>query len=166
MAGGGGGPIVTAMTTLAFTLFVAGLILMAAEIILPGGIPGTIGAICLLTASANIWIENGAFWGLASIVATLFIGLALFFLEIRLMRKGPLARWFFLDQKTPPTSSQSAGGLALGTEGKTFTRLNPTGLVLVQGRKLEAISRDGLIEENVDIVVVSDDPFRVAVKRK
>ncbi|HNX05483.1 MAG TPA: NfeD family protein [Opitutales bacterium] len=154
------------MSTLALTLFVAGLILMAAEIIIPGGIPGTIGAICLLAGSVNVWIENGAVWGLSSIVATMFVGLILFFLEVRLMRKGPLAKWFFLDQKTPPTSSQSSGGLAVGTIGKTLTRLNPSGLVMVQGRRLEAISRDGMIEENADIVVVADDPFRIAVKRK
>jgi membrane-bound serine protease (ClpP class) len=154
------------MSTMAITLLVAGLLLMAAEIILPGGVPGTIGAICLLVFSGQVWAQHGATWGLASIVGTMLVGLVLFFLEVRLMRKGPLARWFFLDAKTPPTSSQSSGGIAPGTEGVAATRLNPSGLVLVQGRSLEAISRDGLIEEGAAVVVVGDDPFRIAVRRK
>jgi membrane-bound ClpP family serine protease len=145
--------------------FVIGLILMAAEIIVPGGIIGTIGAIAFIIASVDVWAHYGSTWGLVAVVGSLCIGIVMFFIEVKMLRSGPLARWFYLSQITPPTSSQSAGGLAAGTKGTALTRLNPTGLVLVGDKRLEAISRDGLIEEGVDIVIVNDEPFRVVVKR-
>jgi membrane-bound ClpP family serine protease len=151
--------------TIAPSLFVIGLVLMAGEILVPGGILGSIGAMCFLAASVDIWITFGSLWGLLSVIASMAIGLALFFLEVRMMRSGPLARWFYLSQKTPPTPSKSAGGIAVGTVGKAITRLNPTGLVMVGERRLEAISREGLIEEGTEIVIVNDDPFRVVVAR-
>jgi membrane-bound serine protease (ClpP class) len=153
------------MNSVAPTFLVIGFLLMAAEIVVPGGILGTLGAIAFLIASVDIWSHYGSLWGLSAVVGSMCVGIILFFVEVRMMRKGPLARWFYLSQTTPPTSSQSAGGLPLGTKGTTLTRLNPTGLVMVNGKRLEAISRDGLIEENTDIVIVNDDPFRVAVKR-
>lgn len=151
--------------TIAPSLLIIGLVLMAGEILVPGGILGGIGAICFLAASVDIWIALGSTWGMLAIIASMAVGLGMFFLEVRMMRKGPLARWFYLSQQTPPTSSKSAGGIPVGTTGKAFTRLNPTGLVLVGEKRLEAISRDGLIEEGTDVVIVNDDPFRVVVAR-
>ena len=151
--------------TAAPTFFVIGLILMAGEILVPGGILGSIGAICFLIASVDVWVAFGAMWGMTAIIVSMALGLGMFFLEVRMMRKGPLARWFYLSQKTPPTPSKSAGGIPAGTKATTATRLNPTGLVLVDGRRLEAISRDGLIEEGTEVVIVNDDPFRVVVAR-
>lgn len=147
-------------------LFIVGLVLMAGEILVPGGILGTIGAICFLAASVDIWNAFGPMWGLAAILGSMAAGLGMFFLEVRLMRSGPLARWFYLSQKTPPTPSKSAEGIPAGTVATTATRLNPTGLILVNGKRLEAISRDGLIEEGAEVVIVNDDPFRVVVARK
>ena len=147
-------------------LFIVGLVLMAGEILVPGGILGTIGAVCFLAASVDIWVAFGPMWGMGAILGSLAAALGMFFLEVRLMRSGPFARLFYLSQKTPPTPSKSAEGIPTGTVAKTATRLNPTGLVLVNGKRLEAISRDGLIEEGAEVVIVNDDPFRVVVARK
>jgi membrane-bound ClpP family serine protease len=153
------------MDTAIPTFFVVGLILMAGEIIIPGGIIGTFGAIAFLIASIDVWAHYGATWGMAAIVSSMCIATVMFFVEIRLMKSGPLARWFYLSQKTPPTSSKSAEGVLSGARGRAATRLNPTGLVIVNEKRYEAISREGLIEEGTEIVVVSDDPFRVVVRR-
>lgn len=152
--------------TIAPTLFIIGLVLMAGELLVPGGILGGIGAICFLVASVDIWVAFGPTWGLLSIILSMAVGLGMVFLEVRLMRSGPLARWFYLSQKTPPTPSKSAEGIPAGTIGKAVTRLNPTGLILVGEKRLEAISRDGLIDEGAEVTIVNDDPFRVVVTRK
>ena len=153
------------MDSIAPALFVIGLLLMAGEILVPGGIIGSIGAIAFFVASVDIWINYGAFWGLVSMVGCLCVGLILFFIEVKMLRCGPLARWFYLSQTTPPTPSKSAENVKNGTKGTAATRLNPTGLVLIDGKRLEAISRDGLIEEGTAVVVVNDDPFRLVVKK-
>jgi membrane-bound ClpP family serine protease len=153
------------MDTAAPTFFVVGLVLMAGEIVVPGGIIGTFGAIAFLVASIDVWAHHGATWGMAAIVGSMCVATALFFVEVRLMKSGPLARWFYLSQKTPPTPSRSAEGVAVGTKGVALTRLNPTGLVLIGEKRYEAISRDGMIEEGAAVAVSGDDPFRLVVRR-
>ena len=138
---------------------------MAGELFVPGAILGTIGGICLFAGSVSVWIDYGAVGGLTAIVASMVLGLFLFFLEVRLMKTGRMGRWFFLNAISPQTPSQSAGGIPVGTKGKAVTRLNPTGLVMIGARRLEAISRDGMIDEGTEVEVVNDDPFRVVVKK-
>ena len=153
------------MDTIAPTFFIVGLVLMAGEIAVPGGVVGALGAVAFLIASIDVWAHHGATWGMAAIAASMCVATTLFFVEVKMMKSGPLARWFYLSQKTPPTPSKSAEGVAAGACGVAATRLNPTGLVIVGGNRYEAISRDGLIEEGANITVVGDDPFRVVVKR-
>ena len=138
---------------------------MAGELFVPGAILGTIGGISLFAGSVSVWINHGAVWGLTAIILSMVFGTALFFLEVRLMKTGRLGHWFFLNTASPQTPSQSAGGIPVGTKGKAVTRLNPTGLVLIGERRLEAISRDGMIDEGTDVEVINDDPFRVVVKK-
>lgn len=154
------------MDTLAPALYVIALLLLAMEIVVPGGVMGTIGIICLLAATADIWVHYGANFGLVSLAASAVIALVLFLVELRFLRKGPLARWFCLIRQTPPTTGHSAESVSVGQTGKAATRMNPSGLVLIDGKRYEAISREGLIEAGVEISVVSDDPFRIVVERR
>lgn len=153
------------MAIVALTSFLIGLILMAGEIIVPGGILGTIGAVAFLVASINVWAHFGATWGMIAIVAGMCVGIALFFIEVRFLKSGPLAKWFYLSLKTPPTSSKSAEEVLSGAKGVAVTPLHPSGLVLIGEKRYEALSRDGMIEEGAKIVVVADDPFRIVVSR-
>jgi membrane-bound ClpP family serine protease len=84
---------------------------------------------------------------------------------MRMLRKGPLAKFFYLGQNTPPTPSQSSGGIPVGTKGRCVTRMNPSGLVQLGGKRLEAISRDGLIEEGAEVELIGEDAFRIEVRR-
>jgi len=153
------------MDPVATTLFLLGLILLAFEIIIPGGILGFIGGCCMLAASIDVWIKHGSTWGILAVFGCLLAALIFFFIEIRLLKSGPIARRFRLNKQTAATSNKSAEGIGPESTGTAATRLNPTGLVLIDGKRLEAISRDGLIEEGAKIEVVSDDPFRLVVKR-
>jgi membrane-bound serine protease (ClpP class) len=153
------------MSQMAIIFFVCGFLFLGFEIVVPGGILGFIGAVCLLGGSISVWVDHGSAWGMAALLGSGLASLLFFYLEIRLLRTSFLAKRFFLDRQTPPASAKSAAGIAAGTKGRALTRLNPSGLVMVAGRKLEAISRDGLIEAGVEVTVVADDPFRIEVRR-
>jgi len=153
------------MDTLAPTLMITGLILLGFEVIVPGGILGFIGGCCLLGGSIDIWIRYGYQCGMAAIFASIVAALLFLFLEIRFLKKLPITRHLFLDRQTAPTKTKSAEGTAIGAKGTTITRLNPSGLVQIGDKRLEAISRDGMIEEGAAIEVAGDDAFRIVVKR-
>ncbi len=119
----------------------------------------------MLAGAVDIWINHGNGWGLTAVFGSILVAFLFFFLEIRLLKTGPLARRFLLSGQTPPAEAHVAAGMAPGSKGRSLTRLNPSGLVEVEGRSLEALSRDGMIEEGAEVEIISDDSFRVLVRR-
>ena len=61
-------------------------------------------------------------------------------------------------------SSYAEEKVKIGDEGKSITRLNPMGKVLINGEFLEAKSTGPYIEQNKKIKVVNIKDFRVIVK--
>ena len=53
-----------------------------------------------------------------------------------------------------------------GDEGTTITRLNPMGKALIKEEYYEVTSKDNLISENQEIVVVKVDGNKIIVKQK
>lgn len=53
-----------------------------------------------------------------------------------------------------------------GDEGKTITRLNPMGKALINGEYYEVTSKDNLISENQEIIIVKVDRNKIIVKQK
>jgi membrane-bound ClpP family serine protease len=51
-------------------------------------------------------------------------------------------------------------------EGRVVKSLNPTGLIKIEGEIWNAQSKDGNIENGTDVIVISQDGFRLTVKRK
>ncbi|MBN1404738.1 MAG: NfeD family protein [Opitutales bacterium] len=153
------------MDPAATTLFLVGLLLLAFEIVVPGGILGGIGAICMFAAAVVVWSVHGSTWGIVALFGGIVLAGLFFVLEIRILKSGPFARRFVLSARTPAAKEHIAEGIASGAVGRTVTRLNPSGQVMVEGRMLEALSRDGLIEAGVEVRIVSDDSFRVVVRK-
>ena len=56
--------------------------------------------------------------------------------------------------------------VAVGDEGKTLTRLAPMGQALIGGGSMEVKALEGMIDPNVDVVVVMIDEGKIYVKQK
>ena len=52
-----------------------------------------------------------------------------------------------------------------GQEGIALTRLNPSGKVSINGKNYEAQSQDGYVEKSEKIVVVTQDNFKLIIKK-
>ncbi len=153
------------MTAIVLLIIVA-LTLIFFEILLPGGILGLLAVICWLTASWLAVSNYGAIAGILVFMGTVVVGVILVFIEFKLLEHTRMGKSFFLsgkiDQRHAPQASPDE---IIGKHGETLTRLNPTGIVRIDGKRYEARSNDGLMDANETVVVTAKDNFRLIVKK-
>jgi membrane-bound ClpP family serine protease len=56
--------------------------------------------------------------------------------------------------------------VAVGDEGKTLTRLAPMGQALIGSESVEVKALEGMLDPNVDVVVVMIEDGKIYVKQK
>jgi membrane-bound ClpP family serine protease len=151
--------------SLIIVLFAIGLILLAAEVIVPGGILGGIAALMMLGGCAVAYSRFGPSGGaLALVTALLLIALTLF-LEFRVLPKTRIGRRAFLDSEISATSA-ALGPEAqqlMGAQAEAITLLSPSGYIRVNGKRYEGFSQSGQISPGATLQVVGADNFRLIV---
>lgn len=154
------------MPGLIIALFVLGLVLVSFELIVPGGILGLLGGLMILGSWALAFTAYGVEGGMIAVVAgVVVIGLSLA-LELKILPRTRMGRKLFLERSIDSTSHRSpAGPDIVGKEGEALTTLAPTGVVVVENTKYEALSISGFIERGTRLQVVDFDNFRVRVRR-
>lgn len=147
-------------------LIVAAIILAFFEVILPGGVLGVIAILCVFLAT---WISATQFGVGAAALIFLSTSIAialLVFVELKLLARTSLGRDFFLKSKVTGHSNGDPGSADIvGKEGIALTRLNPSGMVKIDGQSYQAHSLDGYIDEGYPIRVSSQDNFKLIINK-
>jgi membrane-bound serine protease (ClpP class) len=151
--------------TVILLLFIVGSMLLAAEMILPGGVVGILGGISLLAGSALAFMEYGPTVGLfASIGAVGLVGVMLYG-ELVWLPRSRFGRKMVVEstidaqsQPAPPAASE-----VVGRPATALTTLAPSGLVSVDGKQYEAFCRSGLAVRGAALTVIDVDNFRLVV---
>lgn len=147
-------------------LIVAAVVLAFFEVILPGGVLGIIALLCVLLAT---WISATQFGVGAAAFTFLSAAIAialLVFVELKLLARTSLGRDFFLKTKVTGHSNDALGRADIvGKEGIALTRLNPSGMVKIDGQSYQAHSLDGYIDEGYPIRVSSQDNFKLIIHK-
>ena len=147
-------------------LVLAALVLLFFEVILPGGILGLLALACVVGATVLATIEYGAMGGTITFVGSIIAAGVMVFIEFKLMANSRFGKGFFLRQEVTGHSNQApAEASIIGKEGVTLTRLNPSGKVAIGDRNYEAYSQDGYIEADEAVTVVSQDNFKIIIKK-
>jgi len=151
--------------TTIITLFVAGVLLVAVEVLVPGAILGVLGGLCLLGGVAAAFLHFGALGGVVATGVALAIGAVTLYLEFVVLPKSRLARKFSM---TETVSSQSQPVVAdraavVGRDAVAVTTLAPGGYVELDGRRYEASYQSGLAEAGTRLRIVDVDTFRLIV---
>lgn len=147
-------------------LVVAALVLVFFEIILPGGLLGLLAVVCVLGATWLGFAEYGAMGGATVFLGSLLAIAILIFFQFKLMANSSLGKGFFLKAKVSGHSNEAPGEeTIIGKKGTSLTRLNPSGKVAIDGQSYEAYSQDGYIESDQPITVVSQDNFKLIIKK-
>jgi membrane-bound ClpP family serine protease len=148
---------------------ILGLLLLAAvligfEVILPGGILGFVGLLVFLGASGFAGAEYGAGAGTVTFFGGgVFLGF-LFFMGYKWFPETALGKKFIMGGQILGASNKGIPDELVGQTCQSLTPLRPTGLVMVDGNRYEAISKSGFIDSHTQLVIKSKDNYRVVVE--
>jgi membrane-bound ClpP family serine protease len=147
-------------------LFIAGVILLALEVVVPGAILGIFGGISMLAGVVLAFDRFGFSGGMmATAVAVLIVAIALY-LEFVFLPKSRLAKAFSMTATVDGTSQPAlADRSIIGKIVTAVTPLTPSGVVELGGRHYEAFSRDGRVDRGARLDVVDLDNFRLIVSQ-
>jgi len=146
-------------------LIILGILLFLVEfLIVPGiTIAGIGGAISIIIGVVLAFYYEGPTTGLIVLISTaVLIGLsAVFMLKAGTWKKLMLKK--AIDSKVDFVRMDE-GRIKIGDKGKTITRLNPMGKVMVGNDYYEAKAMDKLIDQNTEVEIVKIESNKIIVK--
>ncbi len=154
--------------TLLILLFAIGILLIAAEVIVPGGILGTIGGLMMFGGCILAFMDFGGTGGFIAVLTALALGGLALYLEFSYLPKTKIGRRAFLNAQVTGVS-QAIGGEAselIGKHAEAITLLSPSGYILVDGRRYEAFCQSGQAPAGSALEIIGADNFRLIVTQR
>lgn len=147
---------------LVVALLVAGVMLLLLETILPGGVAGAIGLICLISGVVIGYNRFGVQSGnliLFCVTVVLIVGAILW---VKIFPNSPFARPF-ISNRTIGTVRAEKPEL-LEQTGLAYTNLRPSGTAIINGTRVDVVTEGGMVERGTKIKVVQIEGLRVVVR--
>ncbi len=144
------------------TLLILGAVLLFVEIFLPGMICGIIGLGCLVAGIAMAYTRYGTSSG--SLVL-LGVGVALVAGVIAWFKYFPSSRLgqTFVSRGSSADMPSTADGL-LNQTGVTHTKLRPSGIAIINGKRVDVVTEGPFLESGTQVKVISTEGMRVVVR--
>lgn len=149
-------------------LFSLGIFLIALEVILPGGIIGSIGALFIFGGCILSFITLGTIPGLIATALALLLTVLVIYVEFKILPNTKLGRKFFLKSEITAISSNLSQQTheLIGKTAEAITLLSPSGYVRVDGKQYEASSQSGQIRPGTTLEITGANQFHLIVKQK
>ncbi len=142
-----------------------GLMLLAIEVFVPGGILGAFGGIALLVAVLAGFSAFGLHGGMIAALLMVIFGGLFFGLWIRLFPHTPMGRGLTLNKDGHTFKAASAdAAIVVNLEGVAHTDLRPAGLALLDGQRTDVVSESGYIAVGAAIKVIRIEGNRIVVR--
>jgi membrane-bound serine protease (ClpP class) len=152
--------------TVILLLFIAGIMLLAADIFLTSFILAGFGGAAMIAGCVLVYRAFGILSaGLAGVGVAALLGVAIY-IEIFLLPKTRVGKGLVVES-TSGSSTQPpiAPGAVVGKSATADTTLAPSGYVLVDGRRYEAFCRSGHADRGDLLSVIGVDNFRLIVTK-
>ena len=151
--------------SLIILLFALGIIFLAVEVIVPGAVLGSIGALLMLAGCYVAFINFDTLGGVLAVFSAFSIAILALFVEFRILPKTKYGKRAFL------TSEITAVSVAIGKEAldlvgqsaESLTMLSPSGYVLVNGQRYDAFCQNGQVPAGTQLEIIGADSFRLIV---
>lgn len=152
------------MTTI-ILLFAIGIVLLAVEVIVPGGILGAIGGILMLIGCICSFAALGTTGGLITSAVAIALTILVLWFEFRVLPRTAIGKRAFLTKQITATSA------AYGVEAQSWisksatalTTLAPSGYIQIDGQRHEAFCQTGHVTPGTPLQVIGADNFRLIV---
>jgi len=125
---------------------------------------GALGGLLVVGGIASGFVFHGPTWGATLLVASGTLGLLGFWLWIKLIPKTPLGQKLMLDRDARDWKSTDGSRQRLqDKQGVAHTTLRPTGTALIDGTRVDVVTRGEMIEAKARIRVIAVEGNRVVV---
>ena len=142
-----------ASTILILALF--GIVAILLELVLPGGVLGVAGGLCLVAASALSFIEFGFSAGLAITIGLGVLALLLFRLWMKYFHRLPGTRQLVLLGKNSRGDARPEGDAALaGKVGTALTEIAPSGKAVCDDERFDVIAESNAIPKGSPVAFI------------
>ena len=151
--------------TLIILLYSIGILLLVAEVLVPGGVIGTVGAILMFIGCVIAFVHYGAGGGLLALLVGCVLACAAFYIEFRVLPRTKIGRQAFLTKEMTGVSAAFGAEARnlIGKSAEALTMLSPSGYVRVDGRRYEAFCQSGQAPVGAALEVIGADSFRLIV---
>lgn len=158
----------TGLSVFVLILFIGGVLLIALEMLIPGGIVGTVGILTLLYAIVYI---NEATYAISFIIVISFLLAVVLYLVNRKVfnRKLSFLNQLVLTDAITTEDGYIASESRIDLEGKTlvaYTDLRPAGVASYNNEKLDVVTDGDFIEKGKEVKVVRVEGMRIVVRKK
>jgi membrane-bound ClpP family serine protease len=151
--------------TLIVLLFAIGIVFLLIEVIIPGGILGSIGALTIFAGCAVAFIQLGTIGGMIAVSVALVVAIVAFYVEFRVLPRTKLGRRAFLNSEIDSVSAAygSEARDLIGKSAVAITMLSPSGYITIDGKRYEAFCQAGQVPAGTSLKVTGNDSFRLIV---
>lgn len=146
-------------------LFAVGVVFLAVEVIVPGAILGSIGALFMLGGCVLAFMDYGTGGGILALLGCFALASLVFYFEFKILPKTKLGKRAFLNSEITGVAaafSEDAKTL-VGKSAQALTMLSPSGYIIVDGQRYEAFCQSGQAAAGSDLQIVDADNFRLIV---
>jgi membrane-bound serine protease (ClpP class) len=147
-------------------LFVIGLLLIVAELFLPGGLIGILG-LAAIFGSFFLASENIIHMGISILIAiTISIVASIFMIKV-LGRKMSIFKKIILNDSTNTEQGYVSNVNRvelLDKQGITLTQLRPAGKIMIEDEIIDAVSEGAFIQKDQKVKVIKVEGSRIVVR--
>jgi membrane-bound serine protease (ClpP class) len=152
-------------TELFVILLISGLMMIGAEIFVPGGILGVIGGVALMGAVIAGFRAFPGYGGYIAIAIVFLVGLVIYlwikiFPNTRIGKKMTVSNDLSTSKSADPTLVDLAG-----KTGQAVSPLRPAGYAMIEGRRVDVVTRGEMIAKDALVRVVRVEGSRVIVEK-
>lgn len=144
-----------------------GIGVVIAEIILPsGGLLSLLAAVVFGSSLFLVFNDLSTTAGVVFVAADIVTLPLLIVVGLKMLSRSPATLSTELSSKEGVTSQSPELLQYLDKEGRAVTDLHPAGVALIEGGRLDVVSRGEYIERNAELRVVDVSGNRIVVRKK
>ena len=148
-------------------LQLVGVVVIIAEIILPSG--GILSIVALAIFGYSLFIvfnEISMIIGFSFVAADLILIPVLVIVGLKLLARSPVTLRKTLSRKEGVSSQSSELESYVGRQGNAVTDLRPAGIAVINGKRVDVVTRGEYIEKDSEIIVTAVTGNQIIVRKK
>jgi membrane-bound serine protease (ClpP class) len=148
-------------------LQLVGVVVIIAEIILPSG--GILSIVALSVFAYSLYIAFGDISmtvGFAFVAGDLVLIPVLVIIGLKLLARSPVTLRRTLSRKEGISSQSPELDRYLDTQGTAVTNLRPAGMAIIDGKRVDVVTRGEYIEKDTEIMVTAVTGNQIIVCEK